>query len=123
MGLLDRLRNTALNTADEIVASFNAAAAHGAGATDDCIVPLFAGTVSLYASTESATTDMTIEIYDYSDQSISNPTSAAMLTFVSNSDGVINEQFVLPRGNCLISMKNGNAAAQNQIWWLIANEY
>jgi len=94
---------------------------HASGGNDTCILPLWAGRAYIGGHTNSNTNDMTISIFDVSDQDVSG--TNLIFREISDTLGNFYYEVALPRSMCEISMVNGNAAAETQYWTMVFAEY
>jgi hypothetical protein len=95
-------------------------AAQGAGATDNCNFCLYAGKVRLYGNTASHTTDLSLSLTDTTNQ---ETTDQLFGQYFSDAHGNIAAELTLPRAQCVISMTNNNAGAQQTQWKMLIEEY
>lgn len=96
--------------------------AHASGANDTCILPLWAGRAYIGGHTNSNTNDMTLSLFDVTDQSITSNTNL-IYRQLSDTLGNFYAEVALPRSMCELSMVNGNAAAETQYWTIVFVEY
>src|SRR5215469_3626975 len=92
-----------------------AAAVIAAGATDVTCLGMYVGQAWLFGLTSSNLNDMTIKIQNAADQFGQD----FFTSYKSDGAGQINQYIQLPRGQCLLSMVNNNAAQQTMRYMLI----
>lgn len=92
----------------------------GAGVTDVFALPMWIGACNLFVATGSGVADCTAKL-QYLD---TNQIGSTFTVFDQNTSasGLLQAESFLPRNACLLSLKNGNAAAQNISYTLTAIE-
>lgn len=94
----------------------------GAASSQILTLPLWVGRAQLQASSASSAADLTVTISSASETNVSNVGNVYQA--ISNGNGLISSvPIVLPRAQCQLTLKNGNAAAQNINFFLTIAEY
>jgi hypothetical protein len=108
------------DTPSNVIVSQEEAAVAGGGGSVQLFMPLWTGKARITLQSTSNAADASVQITGFADQNI---TQGYVYYGFTNAEGVLNDELVLPRAQCLMTVVNGNVNPKNLFFAITGEEY